>query len=314
MSATKRLLHALSIAYTTRGTKTAADATASKHGVHILSKVVAAIYTKKYITDELQPLWGSSLFFQPFTMTPVGWGHSLLMGRVKYLLKWTFEDLSYEQCSSVIRYLSTQLAFPDVDRFGHSYGNVKQLILVDGLEAYEVASVMTIIIFALACMQLPLSRGTILQSWRLQNVLAVDYYRKGFSKDQIDAHSTHNKFYMSAVQSAFLDRHPDRNTANKVKFHDPEHDTATIQRYGNFRIINELAKESVHQRPKQSKHNNRDVERQRLEKVKGCSLQKTNHSYLGIGVRVPPLSCKDRRSTRLHLPTFEKLQFPRYEG
>jgi hypothetical protein len=220
----------------------------------------------------MKVVWRSLYYFNPSTMTPAGWGHSLLLGRVKWLLKWTFEDLSTDQISHLIKYLQKQHLFPDVDRFTNS--NARTLILVDGLEAYEVASVMILLPFALACVQPPVS-GMVLQAWRLQCVLAVNYYRRSFTNAQIVAHSRDYGYYISAVNRAFL-HNRSRTLANKIKFHDPLHDAMFIIFYRTFLIVNELAKEVVHQHPKQTSHNNRAIEQQMLEKVSTESKKEDN--------------------------------------
>ncbi len=199
-------------------------------------------------------------------MTPPGWGHSLLLGRVKYLLKWTFEDLTESQCVQLLQYLRAQQKFPDIIHFGSNVETNKALMNVDSLQAFEVASAMVTMLFGLICISPPLS-GKTLQSWRLQNVLAVDYFRFGFTSVQREAHMVNWKFFCSAFQSAYINNHSERTLDNKIKFHDPEHNLENIIHYGNFRIINELAKEAVHQLPKKMAHNNREVEKQMLYHV-----------------------------------------------
>jgi hypothetical protein len=98
-------------------------------------------------------------------------------------------------------------------------------------------------------------------------VCAVDYYRSGFSAEQIDEHTQNGQYLIAAVTKAFIDGHCDRTLDTKLKFHDLEHDADTIRNYGNFRIINELSKEVEHQAPKHTPHNNQNVEMQMLKKV-----------------------------------------------
>ncbi len=198
-------------------------------------------------------------------MTPASWGHSLLLGRAKYHLTWTLQDLSIEQCVQLATYLKIQSTFPDITNF-HTAEARKALMLVDGLEAYEIASAMIVMPFALASLSPPVP-GSVLQSWRLHNVLMVDYYREGFTPVQVHSHSRHWAFLQAALERAFIRNNPVRKISDKIKLHDPEHDQETIINYGNFRVINELAKESTHQIPKHMTHNNRDVEQQILKRV-----------------------------------------------
>jgi hypothetical protein len=46
-------------------------------------------------------------------MSPYGWGHSLLLGRAKYHLRWTLQTLNANREHELVRYLQNQAKFPD---------------------------------------------------------------------------------------------------------------------------------------------------------------------------------------------------------
>lgn len=54
---------------------------------------------------------------------------------------------------------------------------------------------------------------------------------------------------------------------NKIKQHDADHDRLFMEGYGPMKYWFELPKESEHQIPKSSVHNNRTIELQMLKKV-----------------------------------------------
>jgi hypothetical protein len=195
-------------------------------------------------------------------MSPYGWGHSLLLGRAKYHLRWTLQTLNANREHELVRYLQNQAKFPDFFTVGHNHQLLTSLLKVKGFGSYELAAVMLLMPFALACCSTPTSQRLI-KAWCLENILHLDYYRSSFTELQIRAH-TQNwlwlKCELERLYGAYM-------LLNKVKFHDPEHDEEIIRGYGNFRIINELPKERIHQLPKHTPHNNRTEEEQMLSKV-----------------------------------------------
>ena len=112
--------------------------------------------------------WRGLKLFDPYRMMPAGWGHSLLLGRVEYHMKWTIADLAVHQCAQVLRYLAAQPQFPEVTPFGKNSELDQRLLNVDSLKAYQTASAMIMMPLALACVE-PTPR-TILQTWRLQTL------------------------------------------------------------------------------------------------------------------------------------------------
>lgn len=137
------------------------------------------------------------------------------------------------------------------------------------LGAYEVASLMLMMPFVLACCKSNLVTSQIKEAWCLENVFSVDYYRFTFSEAQIERHRQTWERLKALLQMVYVEASDliKEDTENKLKFHDPAHDEEIIRGYGNFRIIYELPKERVHQIPKHTPHNNRDVEDQMLAKV-----------------------------------------------
>jgi len=152
------------------------------------------------------------------------------------------------EAHELIRYIQLQSPFPEVQGFTNEV-LLKKMLNVSGLEAYQIASVMIIIVFALACSN---------------SLLVTDAVR---SEDQIQSHCRNWSWLTTALQRAYGMQEGADLLEKKIKFHDPDHDEAIIRRYGNFRIINELPKEMIHQLPKHTPHNNRTIEEQMLEKV-----------------------------------------------
>ena len=207
-------------------------------------------------------------FFRPYQMSPYGWGHSQLLGRVKYHLRWTFRALNVKKGThELIQYFQQQSTFPEVQHFGENKLLLEKLLHVKGLDAYQVASVMIVIVFALACCSSTLVTDAMRKSWRLENVVSVDYYRKAFTEEQIRNHTQNCEWYEASLVQAYSRQEGVDLLEGKVKLHDLKHDETIIRDYGSFLIINELPKESAHQLAKQTPHNNRTVEEQMLAKV-----------------------------------------------
>jgi len=209
-------------------------------------------------------------FFSAYTMSPYGWGHSHLLGRVKYHLKWTLHKLNVRSTThALFNYLRRQPAFPEVTHFGANEALAQRLVKNSGLEAYQAASAMIMMPFVLACCTTAKISRDMLMAWRLENMFAIDYYRQSFTEEQILRHKQMWGWLKGVIEKIYLTPAGGATTANKVKFHDPEHDEDIIRGYGNFCIINELPKEAAHQTPKTTTHNNRGVEIQMLKKVSG---------------------------------------------
>ncbi len=211
--------------------------------------------------------WSQLKFFNRNTMSPYGWGHSHLLGRAKYHLEWSLRDLKVKRKNhELVQYLAAQEAFPGVTRFGHNSA-LTQKLLSAKLEAYQVASVMIFMPFALACCRGALVTNDMIAAWRLENVFAIDYYRSSFTTAQVCAHEETWRLLKDRIEMVYVRNNAERTLERKIKFHDPEHDGEIIRAYGSFRIVNELPKEAEHQTPKSVAHNNRTVELQMLKKV-----------------------------------------------
>src|SRR4051794_38284656 len=120
-------------------------------------------------------------------MTPYGWGHSHLLGRVKYHLKWTFKRLNVTQEEHALISYFKKVSFPDVTPFGRNKKLCTRLLKVDSLQAYEAASAMITVLFALICYPIDIS-DQIVKAWRLENTYSIDFYRSSFTDSQIKKH------------------------------------------------------------------------------------------------------------------------------
>ncbi len=199
-------------------------------------------------------------------MSPYGWGHSHLLGRAKYHLEWLMSDLKVTQNHELVHYLAAHEVFPEVFRFGHNEALTQKLRLAK-LDAYQIASAMIFMPFALACCRSRRVTTPMITAWRLENVFAIDYYRSSFTAVQLNAHEEIWRVLKKQVHDVYVAHRAERALQTKVKFHDPEHDREIILAYGSFRIVNELPKEAEHQTPKHVAHNNRTVELQMLKKA-----------------------------------------------
>jgi hypothetical protein len=204
-------------------------------------------------------------------MTPYGWGHSQLLGRARYHLAWTIKKLNVRGGHEIAEFLRKQSSFPGVHAIWKNDKMLEKIVSKEdkSLGAYEVASIMIMMPFVLACCRSTLVTSQIKEAWCLENVFGVDYYRFAFSEAQIEQHNRAWERLKTLIQKVYVETSDliKDDTANKLKFHDPTHDERIIRGYGNFRIINELPKERVHQIPKHTPHNNREVEDQMLIKV-----------------------------------------------
>ncbi len=73
-------------------------------------------------------------------MSPYGWGHSHLLGRVKYHLRWLLSDMNVQLGHALLVYLAQQEVIPEVTRFGVNEKLTRRFLKVTGLEAYQVCT------------------------------------------------------------------------------------------------------------------------------------------------------------------------------